>query len=153
MHKLDKEVEDILKHWGVKGMKWDEKKKKDDEKKDEKAAADEKLVNDVIRGNYGNGEERKRKLGSRYREIQDMVNERLKNGSAVKGTSKPKPSYQHATVQSAKKKLHPSYQHATVQNVRNKVTPKNKKRSKSYLQKLKSKTVKELRQLFSKFMT
>lgn len=35
---------------------------------------------DVIRGKYGNGEERKRNLGDRYEEIQSMVNEMYRNG-------------------------------------------------------------------------
>lgn len=34
----------------------------------------------VIRGNYGNGEERKTKLGREYQIIQDKVNEMYRNG-------------------------------------------------------------------------
>lgn len=34
----------------------------------------------VIRGDYGNGEERKQKLGSLYDQVQARVNEMLKNG-------------------------------------------------------------------------
>lgn len=171
MHKLDKEVEDILQHWGVKGMKWDDSKKKDEDEEEEKTTkkpkkesvskADEDLVNEVIRGNYGNGEERKKKLGKRYREIQDMVNEKLRNGGSAKPSSKTPakkkgtPSYQNATVESAKKKTvkkhHPSYQHATVQSAMKKLKPKNKARSTSYLQTLKKKTAKELKKILSMF--
>lgn len=35
---------------------------------------------EVIRGKYGNGEERKRNLGDRYKEIQSKVNEMYRNG-------------------------------------------------------------------------
>ena len=35
------------------------------------------FVDDVIDGKYGNGEERKEKLGPRYEEVQNMVNEKL----------------------------------------------------------------------------
>ncbi len=34
----------------------------------------------VIRGNYGNNPERRRKLGDRYQEIQNKVNEMYRNG-------------------------------------------------------------------------
>lgn len=34
----------------------------------------------VIRGNYGNNPERRRKLGNRYQEIQSKVNEMYRNG-------------------------------------------------------------------------
>lgn len=40
----------------------------------------EQEANAVIRGNYGNGEERKRILGDRYAEIQSKVNEMYWNG-------------------------------------------------------------------------
>lgn len=59
--------EGTLKHYGVKGMKWDESKRQE-------------VVDDTIRGNYGNGEERKAQLGERYTEVQDMVNEQLRTG-------------------------------------------------------------------------
>lgn len=41
----------------------------------------EKIANDVINGKYGNGEERKQKLGSLYSEVQKIVNEKLKVNS------------------------------------------------------------------------
>jgi hypothetical protein len=59
--------ENTLKHYGVKGMKWDESKRQE-------------VVDDTIRGNYGNGEERKAQLGERYQEVQGMVNEQLRTG-------------------------------------------------------------------------
>lgn len=40
-----------------------------------------KLADDVIDGKYGDGEERKKKLGSLYKEVQAEVNRRLKNGN------------------------------------------------------------------------
>lgn len=40
----------------------------------------EQKAKEVIRGNYGNGIERKQKLGSQYDEIQGKVNEMYKNG-------------------------------------------------------------------------
>lgn len=73
MHELDKllkhgGIDDVtLKHYGVKGMKWDETKRQE-------------VVDDTIRGNYGNGEERKAQLGERYSEVQDMVNEQMRTG-------------------------------------------------------------------------
>ena len=40
----------------------------------------EQKAKDVIRGNYGNGETRKQKLGDQYAEIQAKVNEMYRNG-------------------------------------------------------------------------
>ena len=40
----------------------------------------EEKAKDVIRGNYGNGEIRKQKLGDQYAEIQSKVNEMYRNG-------------------------------------------------------------------------
>ena len=40
----------------------------------------EEKAKDVIRGNYGNGEVRKQKLGDQYAEIQSKVNEMYRNG-------------------------------------------------------------------------
>lgn len=40
----------------------------------------EQKAKEVIRGNYGNGIERKQKLGDQYAEIQSKVNEMYKNG-------------------------------------------------------------------------
>lgn len=40
----------------------------------------EQKAKNVIRGDYGNGEERKQKLGSQYEEIQAKVNEMYRNG-------------------------------------------------------------------------
>ena len=39
----------------------------------------EKLARDVIAGKYGNGEDRKKALGSLYNEVQKRVNEILRN--------------------------------------------------------------------------
>ena len=40
----------------------------------------EQTAKDVIRGNFGNGEVRKQKLGDQYSEIQNKVNEMYRNG-------------------------------------------------------------------------
>ena len=37
----------------------------------------DEMADDVIRGDYGNGEERKRRLGRRYNAVQNRVNEKL----------------------------------------------------------------------------
>lgn len=42
----------------------------------------ENLAREVIRGNYGNGQERKDLLGENYQEIQDRVNQILKSSGA-----------------------------------------------------------------------
>lgn len=47
------------------------------------------LARAVIRGEYGNGEERKRRLGAKYAAVQARVNQILAGGSA---TAKPHPS-------------------------------------------------------------
>lgn len=41
----------------------------------------ERLAQEVIRGNFGNGQERKDLLGENYREIQDRVNQILRSSS------------------------------------------------------------------------
>ncbi|MBM7051706.1 N-acetylmuramoyl-L-alanine amidase [Rothia sp. ZJ1223] len=41
------------------------------------------LADAVLRGDYGNGEERKRRLGSKYSAVQAIVNQRLGYGSAT----------------------------------------------------------------------
>lgn len=94
-----------LRHEGIKGQKWgvrryqyedgsltpagkkryskddDEDKKKSSKTSSEKDKSEDsevdKLAKEVIRGNYGNGAERKKKLGDKYAEIQNRVNEML----------------------------------------------------------------------------
>lgn len=44
----------------------------------------EKLANEVIRGNFGNGQERKDLLGENYEEIQKRVNELMKGSVGSK---------------------------------------------------------------------
>lgn len=51
----------------------------------------DQLARDVIRGKYGNGEARKKALGSRYSEVQARVNQILRGKSST-------PSYQTYTV-------------------------------------------------------
>lgn len=51
----------------------------------------ENLANEVIRGNYGNGQERKDLLGDKYQQVQDRVNEILlgSSGSTKVSTASP----------------------------------------------------------------
>lgn len=56
---------DELYHYGVKGMRWKNRKEFD------------KVVTDTMRGNYGNGADRQRKLGDDYYEVQSEVNRRM----------------------------------------------------------------------------
>ena len=65
------------------------------------AAAD--LVKAVIRGDYGNGEARKKALGSRYREIQDLVNAELKISSKKSAANKSTAKKRTAKKRTAKK--------------------------------------------------
>ena len=77
--------------------KYDEEKQpeKQPEKKPEKSI--DELARDVINGKYGNGAERKEKLGDLYDAVQDRVNELLK----PKTESKPVPQQKivHTVVQ------------------------------------------------------
>ena len=47
------------------------------------------LARAVIRGDYGNGAERKRRLGSKYATVQARVNQILAGGSTAKPTPAP----------------------------------------------------------------
>lgn len=202
MHELD----EVLKHWGVKGMKWDETKRKDEaalndlmnkynltpeqaknvqalaeaikaqkEQKgsgsDKSKTESEKLADEVIKGLYGNGEERKKKLGDKYAEVQALVNEKLKGGTSSRpkskkkstSNSKPKgkPSYQYADAKQRKAlkskpkpKGKPSYQYADAKQrkaLKTKLKPKKPTKHTSYIQKLKKKTKKEIKSLLSKW--
>lgn len=44
----------------------------------------QKLADEVIRGNYGNGQERKDALGAHYQQVQDRVNQIVKNNGSKK---------------------------------------------------------------------
>ena len=68
-----------LSSFGVSQEKKTKKKKITD--KDLSAKEIEKFAKEVIRGNYGNGAERKKALGNNYRKIQDKVNEMLRGGT------------------------------------------------------------------------
>lgn len=61
-----------LLHYGVKGMKWGENIFGQDE---------DELAKRTMRGEFGNGEERKRQLGEHYSQIQSRVNQLMKNSS------------------------------------------------------------------------
>ena len=61
------------------------------------------LVKAVIRGDYGNGEARKKALGSRYREIQDLVNAELKISSKKSAANKSTAKKRTAKKRTAKK--------------------------------------------------
>lgn len=72
-------------------LSWKDKKeesKNSEEKTDSKSKNNnlsqeeiEKLAKEVIRGNYGNGQDRKDALGDDYQQIQDRVNEILQGSS------------------------------------------------------------------------
>lgn len=62
----------------------------------------EALAKEVIRGNFGNGQERKDLLGDNYRAIQDRVNEILLGGSSSAG-SKELYTVPNKTVDAGKK--------------------------------------------------
>lgn len=51
----------------------------------------EKLANEVIRGNFGNGQQRKDLLGDNYSEVQSRVNEILKSSTGSKKVSEASP--------------------------------------------------------------
>lgn len=58
------------------------------------------LANEVIRGNFGNGAERKEALGAHYQRIQDRVNEILRGSAGSKTLS----SYDNSSVKEAGEK-------------------------------------------------
>lgn len=64
----------------------------------------EKLAQEVIRGNFGNGQTRKDLLGENYQEIQDRVNQLLK-GSSSNISSKKMSSVSSDIVDSGKKAI------------------------------------------------
>lgn len=63
--------------YNYKGYGTDTFNKKVDTKVDSKVNINE-LVRKTIRGDFGNGEERKRKLGKYYNEVQRRINEQMK---------------------------------------------------------------------------
>lgn len=58
------------------------------------------LANEVIRGNFGNGAERKEALGAHYQKVQDRVNEILRGSAGSKTLS----SYDNSGVKEAGEK-------------------------------------------------
>lgn len=59
----------------------------------------DELAKEVIAGKYGNGEDRKKALGSRYSEVQARVNEMLSsNNSKPAATPKPQPTVDILTL-------------------------------------------------------
>lgn len=84
-------------------LKTSSKKKITD--KDLSAKDIEKFAKEVIRGNYGNGAERKKALGDNYRKIQDKVNEMLRGGTKkISSTTKTTTSKISSDGTSTKKK-------------------------------------------------
>lgn len=63
----------------------------------------ENLAKEVIRGNFGNGQERKELLGENYAEIQKRVNEILKGSVASKSVSEATSESIKAAEEAAKK--------------------------------------------------
>lgn len=202
MHKL----EEILLHYGVKGMKWDEKKAQEDSLSLEAIAAKynlspeqaanvkalaesikknpnqqpskkpasteaEKLADEVMKGLHGNGEERRKKLGAKYAEVQDLVNEKLgvasktkkststnkKSTSAKKKSTPAKTKSKKAkTVAKVKAKLKPKKAKATVSQKNKSLKsakavfkPKKKSKKKSYVARIKA-TLKREKKSISK---
>lgn len=73
--------------------------------KDLSAKEIEKFAKEVIRGDYGNGAERKKALGDNYRKIQDKVNEMLRGGTKkISSTTKTTVSKISGASTSKKKK-------------------------------------------------
>ena len=62
----------------------DEEKEESNSKIDLSEKDVEKLAKEVIRGNFGNGQERKDLLGENYEEIQKRVNELMKGSVGLK---------------------------------------------------------------------
>lgn len=63
----------------------------------------EKLAKEVIRGNFGNGQERKDLLGENYEEIQKRVNELMKGSSGSKTIPSDKTKVISVAEEAAKK--------------------------------------------------
>lgn len=75
------------------------------QRKAQVSSADRKLVDDVIRGKYGNGDSRKKALGSKYNLVQDMVNTRLVKGYKPRySVQNGKPSAKPKTKAAKKRK-------------------------------------------------
>lgn len=73
-----------LYHHGVKGMKWG---------KHLTAEQVNQAATDVMNGRYGNGDERKKNLGSHYSEIQKKVNEQASGKDSKDDKSKSSDKY------------------------------------------------------------
>lgn len=82
-NKEEKSDELLLEEIEKKGEKSDEKETEDLSENDV-----EKLAKEVIRGNFGNGQQRKDLLGENYDKIQKRVNEILRGSSGSKKVSK-----------------------------------------------------------------
>lgn len=96
------------------------------------SASIDQLARDVIAGKYGNGDARKKALGSKYNEVQARVNELLKSGTSSKpATSSKKSNEQIAREviqgkwgngEDRRKRLTAAgYNYATVQSIVNKL--------------------------------
>lgn len=95
-------IEQLLIHSGIKGMEWKNHKyirKLNGTYYYPEGNSDgslsnkdiENLANEVIKGNFGNGQDRKDLLGDDYQQVQDLVNDKLKNKSKSK-TNNTEPS-------------------------------------------------------------
>jgi len=80
----NREPDDPITGMDIKEAKPVKKSKEAKDKKSSKKSSDlDTMVNDVIRGKYGNGEARKKALGDKYAEVQKAVNEKLGKGTAT----------------------------------------------------------------------
>lgn len=84
----------VSKHYG---------KKEDEEKLSDKDI--ENLAKEAIRGNFGNGQERKDRLGDNYQEVQDKVNELLRGSLGLSSVSISSTNNSTSSSTSSEKKL------------------------------------------------
>lgn len=84
----------------------------------EKTVSIDELAKEVLQGKYGNGEERKKKLGSMYQEVQNRVNELLKqNEKCINDIAKEVIQGKWGNGWERKEKLEKAgYNYQTVQN-------------------------------------
>lgn len=82
-------MDNYLIHYGIKGMKWKKHKMSDKEYAARTAEANyratNQMVNDTIKGKYGNEADRQKRLGVNYYYVQSQVNKRLTGKNLTPG--------------------------------------------------------------------